>query len=397
MTRILIVTLPERGHYHPLLGPAEELSRRGAEVVFACSHDIGDDLADVGVERFVAPPGAAPLSDELRGAELARLLADPEALRGWIRDMLAIGPARHVEPMRAIVRELRPDVVAIDAMAYEGAIAAELEGVPWVGWATSLNPAIPAWLDSELIRTLRALDPVRHALFAEFGLRARFRVSDVLSPRGTAVFATDALIAPTRAGEPVDDDVHLVGPSLGGRRSHASPDLGFADGRPLIYASFGSQAWHQPQRFERLFEAARTLDAALLVAAGDLAAEYAAQNLPAHVRCVPFAPQLEVLAHARALVTHGGANSVMEALAAGVPLLVAPLCNDQPHNRLFVERAGAGLGIDLDTCAQDALLSALRALLADGRERTAAQRIAASYAASDGARGAAELALRCCP
>ena len=52
--RVLIVTLPERGHYHPLLAPAAALARRGAEVAFACSWDIARPLAALGMPRHPA-------------------------------------------------------------------------------------------------------------------------------------------------------------------------------------------------------------------------------------------------------------------------------------------------------------------------------------------------------
>src|SRR5262249_18350650 len=138
-------------------------------------------------------------------------------------------------------------------------------------------------------------------------------------------------------------------------------------------------------------EAASALDVAVIAAMGDLAPAY---QRPHHA-CVRFAPQLDVLRVARVAVTHGGANSVMEAIACGVPLLVAPICNDQPHNRWFVERAGSGVGIDLDTCSHAALCAALERLLGDGSERARAAELATSYRRS-GAVGAADLAERAC-
>jgi MGT family glycosyltransferase len=378
--RVLVATLPEKGHYHPLLAPALELARRGHEVTFTATCGIADELRAAGAPRVVLPAGAAPPPDGLRGEALARVLVDPVALAGWIRMLLVDAPRGGIAPLRAVIREVRPDVVAIDTMAYDAAIAAELEGVPWVGWATSLNPVLPDDLDSTLLRTLRALDFERHALFADHGLVARFRSSDVLSPRGTAVFATAALTGATR-----DPAVRLVGPSLGGTRGGAF-DPAFAGARPLVYASFGSQAWYQPHRFEKLFAAAATLDLAVLAATGALVLP-----APGHVRCVAYADQLAALRHAAMIVTHGGANSVMEACAAGVPILIAPICNDQPHNAYFVERTGCGIALDLETCSHDALVAALRRLVTDGAERTAMRAIEASYAAHSGATGAADL------
>ena len=133
-------------------------------------------------------------------------------------------------------------------------------------------------------------------------------------------------------------------------------------------------------------------DIALVAAMGELAEGFRARGLPPGIQCEPFVDQPAVLERADLVVTHGGANSVMEALTAGVPLLLSPLCNDQPHDLAFIERSGAGRGIDLDVASVDEIRGALRELLADGPERAAAARIAASYRAHDGAEGAAALA-----
>lgn len=387
MKRALVFTIPERGHYHPLLGPAGRLRAEGWEVVWATTADVRDELEAAGVERVLLPPGAGPPAPGLRGRALSETIADPEALRGWIRALLVDAQPALVEPFRAMIREVRPSVIAIDTMVYAAAIAAELEGVPWVGWSTSLNPVVPPEVSSELVATLRDLQPARERLFTEHGLRARFSVSDVLSPRGTAVFATEALVP--RADDPT---VSLVGPSLGGIRPGPVPTpAGTREG--LVYVSFGSQAWYQPRRFAVVLEAAERLGVGVVAAMGELANEARADG-PSQVR-VPKVDQLGVLARADVLVTHAGANSVMESLAAGVPMLLAPICNDQPHNRRFVEQAGAGIGLDLDTAGAPAVMEVLERLLEPhGAPRQAAARIAASYRAHDGAAGAADLARR---
>ena len=380
MSRFLFVTLPEKGHYLPLIGPAQALERRGHEVIFTAPADVEEELKGAGASRVILPETAGPLEQSLRGAALSAILRDPLRLRAWIRELLVETVEPQIEPLRRLVRDVRPDAVVIDTMADAGAIAAHAEGIPWVGFATSLNPVLPKSLDSELLRTTKALEPDRGRLFKQYGIEPSFRCSDVLSPRGTAVFATEALVGPA------PQQVELVGPSL---RPAGKLDLAFTGGRPLIYASFGSQAWHQPRRYEVLLEAVQQLDCALLVAMGDLAVDHPNPR----VRSVPFADQLAAMKAARATVTHGGANSVMEALAHGVPLLVSPLCNDQPHNLHFIERAGAGRGIDLDTATAAQVAAALKALLGDGPERAAAGRIAVSYR-RPGNEGAASLAER---
>ena len=45
--RALVLTLPERGHLHPLLGPAAALERSGLQVTWSTSADVRGLLAHV--------------------------------------------------------------------------------------------------------------------------------------------------------------------------------------------------------------------------------------------------------------------------------------------------------------------------------------------------------------
>ncbi len=114
-------------------------------------------------------------------------------------------------------------------------------------------------------------------------------------------------------------------------------------------------------------------------------------DLPNNVLAVRDAPQPDLLPRVAALVTHGGANSVMEALSFGVPLLVHPICNDQFHNARFVEESGVGLRADLESLSSEGCWEALSALLGPGRIRDRVAAVQASYRARDGAREAAGL------
>lgn len=385
--RVLFVVLPERGHFHPMLGPAARLEAMGFEVAFYAPQDIRAPLAEAGVSRCYVPSGRGPLERENRGLGFSSLLQDTERLSEWIGAMLVDAVEPEIAPLTEVVHDFRPAAIAMDAMAYAGGIVAGEQGIPWVCLSTSLNPVVPDSFDSPLIRTTRALDPRRAALFARHGQPGlRFRVSDVLSPHGTLTFTTEALV-----GRP-PPDARVVGPSRPVHpRCSVRTGLDFADGRPLVYMSLGTQAYHRPQWFELVFDAVRGTDLALLAAVGDeVQAQMLRPSQPANVRCEPFVSQLDVLASASAFISHGGANSVMEGLSAGVPLLLSPICNDQFHNLLFVENAGAGRLVDLDRLSAGSLRSELiGAVSAASPLRAGAQRVRASYLAQDGALAAA--------
>jgi len=392
MRHVLFAVLPERGHIHPFLGAAQAIVDRDARVSFWAPRDVGPLLSPLGFTDASAPLGAGAPAAEHRGEAFAELIADRERLRAWIRTMLVDTVEPAIEPLRAHLRASRPDVVVIDPMFYAAAIAAHEERIPWLGLSTSLNPCIRDDVESELITTLRALDPARRALFESHGMSARFRVSDVLSPLGTFVLSTSALL-----GDDLPDDgvpVHRVGAALPSRPSR-SPPLPRHDERPLVYVSFGSQAYHQPQRLGVVLEAARAVEATFVVAMGELADSPLARAAPANVQPVAFAPQAELLGRASAIVTHGGANSVHEALAHGVPLVVSPICNDQPHSAALVAARGCGRVIDLAVSSPETLAAALRSVLAEqSPERVVARSIARSYAEAGGASEIARLVLR---
>jgi UDP:flavonoid glycosyltransferase YjiC (YdhE family) len=378
MTRVLFCVIPEKGHLHPYIGPAQWLTEQGVEVAFYAERDLAAPLAAAGLPQFVGTPRSGPPPDleVTRGAAFAAHVADPAWLRRWIESLLVDAAAAQVEPLRRAITRLAPDVVAIDPMVYAAAIACELDSVPWAALSNSLNPVLPDGLDSELLRTVRAIAPARDALFARYGLTASFRGCDLLSPRLTVAFCTEAL-----TGGPVPG-VALVGPSRPrGRRGDETPFPWerLRDGVPLVYMSLGSQIYYQPAAFRAVLDALAGRAVDVVIAASELVGSDALGALPDNATAVRYAPQLALLERARVLVTHGGANSVMEAIACGVPMLISPLCNDQFHQVHFVEAAGIGRALDLRAAPPDAVAAALDVLLADGPIRARMARVAASY------------------
>jgi UDP:flavonoid glycosyltransferase YjiC (YdhE family) len=384
MSRALFVVLAEKGHVHPFIGPAQELLRRGHTVGFYSPCDLRGPLGRAGFEHiFVGSKEAAPPPDANRGQAFAELVADPERLRAWIRAMLVDTVPLEVQRLSEVVEFFKPDVIVADPMAYAAPIVAARARVPWAGVSTSLNPVVPADWTSELISTTSALP--RAQLFADYGVRdAAFRVSDCLSPFLNVAFTTRELVGPPPPG------VLLAGASLPLADRGDEGELLEVDDRPLVFMALGSQIFHQPRMFEVVIKASRGQPWQLVLAMGSLKEVMPA---PDDVRVVGYAPQLALLRRARAMISHGGANSVMEALAHGVPLMISPICNDQPHNARFVEEAGAGVTCDLSTAPVDEVRRLLALLVADGGPRDVARRIGTAYRAAGGARGVADAVL----
>jgi len=188
---------------------------------------------------------------------------------------------------------------------------------------------------------------------------------------------------------------HLIGPSLPiTQRGDEVPfDWSRLDASlPLVYLSFGSRVYWQPELIQKIATAAAKLGVQLLVSAGDLATSDFVRQLPGNVVAAAYLPQLAVLERASVFITHAGTNSVSEAMYYGVPLLALPICNEEPVQAYYAEQAKVGLQLEPFSCTAGQIEDALRQLLdpkADCRRGIA--EVMRSYRDSNGARRAAEL------
>ena len=114
------------------------------------------------------------------------------------------------------------------------------------------------------------------------------------------------------------------------------------------------------------------------------------EDTPPNVLVRSWVPQLRLLPHLSAVVTHGGHNTVCEALLHGVPLVVAPIKDDQPVVAGLVVQSGAGERVHFGRVRPARLQSALSAVLTEPSYRAHAQRVGASFEAAGGAMAAAD-------
>lgn len=68
-------------------------------------------------------------------------------------------------------------------------------------------------------------------------------------------------------------------------------------------------------------------------------------RIPDNIYAYSFVPQIEVLSHADAFLTHCGMNSINEAIYAGVPMVAMPFLNDQITNAARIVDLGLGVRV----------------------------------------------------
>lgn len=394
--KILIVTIPEKGHINPMIGIAQYLQQAGYELAFFAAADISTQLRAAGLHQQVfynTAPEPVAADFVTRGKAFVEKLADKAWLRKWIKTLLIEAVPQQVQLLREVVTAFEPELIVTDPMVYAAVIVANENNIPWAGVSSSLNPITPGDWRCELTETLDELEQQRRALLTTAGWQPRFKVSDVLSPWLNIVFSVEAYMPREHCG---NNYSFYVGHSFpaGKRGDEANfPFERLVPGRKKVYMSMGSQIYYHPQLFATVAAALGEEDIQLVFSINELYDDAAfRQTLPGNVIAVRYAPQLQVLQQMQLVITHGGANSVLESLATGVPVALLPVCNDQFLQARFVTNAGVGVVLDVANPSVAVYRSQLLPLLhADAREQSRAATIAAAFKKKGGAAEAAAL------
>jgi MGT family glycosyltransferase len=383
VARFLVVVPPLVGHTNPTVSLGTELATRGHEVAWAGHPEVGAMLAPGA--RLLTVAGAPPA--EIVAAAEARNQAPVGGAAGFkaVWEEIVLPLARHMVPgLEAVVGDYAPHVLVVDQQALAGAAVALRRGVPWATTATT---------SAELVDPLAAVPKVRdwlrgqmRAVLVDAGVDAATAgsVDPRFSPELVVGFTTAELVG----GGPFPDHWALVGPALTDRPDDVAFPWAWLDGRrPAVLVSLGTVNWRAGARFfATAAEALADMDVqAVVVAPPDLV-----PDPPPNVLVRERVPQLALLSRVSAVVAHGGHNTAVEALAAGVPLVVAPVRDDQPIISDQVVRAGAGVRVKFHRVGPPDLRAAVTAVLDEPGYRAAADRVRAGFAAAGGAAAAAD-------
>jgi MGT family glycosyltransferase len=406
VAQFLFVIPPFVGHVMPAAGVAAELGRRGHDVAWvahagAVGHLLGEGAVvhDVGDGHLAELAGLLPEHDRLRGPASLQFL--------WERVLVPLALAM-LDPVRAAVDDHRPDVVVTDQQAFAGALVAHEDGRPWAVSASSTAelveplaavPRIAAWVEAQVDR-----------LWTEAGIPGSWAapagagagdVDPRFSPYLTLQYSTEDFVGPLDRTGRTRRSVAFVGPVI--RRPDEVLDDGWHDWLDRhernVLVSLGTVTQGKGVRFlQATVDAVAGAPYGVAVVAPDglggsdgRGGRAGAGELPANVRLAAHVPQLALLAHLDAVVCHAGYNTVAEALWHGVPLVCAPIREDQPHNAGNVVRSGAGRRLSFGRATAPDIRAALDAVLTDPQHRTAAARVARSFRDAGGAARAADL------
>ena len=392
MARIVVTTTGSGGDLFPFIPVAEELRRRGHDVVVAAPpallHLVGASAGDMAaIGPFVARQAVRRHHAfdhrwwgyrgfdgfwQLQLEGLARTTAD---LRPIVSDAdLVLSHVFHPAAVIAADAERTPLVTLNLHPAFQPDARRPPPGVPSTGVGNRL-----AW------RALRAVwrrrvDPGINAVRAEHGLAALDDAALLGAVTGRRSLDLVGSWYAARDGHPTPA-TPAVGypiwePPLG------PPDAAVPPGdEPLVVVTLGTALPLDPGSFyDHVLGALADLPVRAVVLGSGLDA--VPTPLDGRVALLPFAPLTPMLAQASVVVHHGGTGTSHVAVASDCPSVVVPRCFDQRYQAARLEAVGAGRSVAWRRLTPERLAAAIRAVLSDRAYADAAAALGAQHRAA---------------
>ncbi|MFE5670116.1 nucleotide disphospho-sugar-binding domain-containing protein [Agromyces sp. NPDC056523] len=419
---LLVISPDYASHLLPLATLATAWRDRGERVVVASGPATAGIADAFGLERRElrlgrgSNPGVIRAEDQpadegasLRGFFAATREGAVATLRYQASERLTDlmwQPVESAWATQRVVDEVDPDAVLVDHLAFSARLGLETAGVPYgdvvLGHPSALPvgdevygypPEWPAAFrpDPSGLADLRALCGRVSDRFAEEWNRAASELDPSFPSTADAFAEHGPLVLFNSPSELVDDRRRALLPPhrfLGSALREEPEDREVAEwvetaGR-FAYVSFGSFLSVRADVLRRVSDALRSLGLRAAVASGS-ADPRELGELPGDWLVRPYLPQVRLLRAASVAVTHGGNNSVTEALGCGVPLVVLPFSTDQFAGAAAVERSGFGVALDPNAATTDDLARALQhALHLDTAARERLDALAGVQAARPG-------------
>jgi UDP:flavonoid glycosyltransferase YjiC (YdhE family) len=359
--RILFTGVPGHGHLLPQLPLARAFGRRTDDVAIMVPSTYVPVFSAEDME--VLPAGAD--NPTVIGEVIRRTGVDvrEEATRETMVE--AFTTARidlSVDECLSAAREWRPDLIVHDPMDYVGRFLAAACDVP---------AAVHTFGSDVSADFIRAATERAVTDFADRGVRWRPAswVLDICPP----VLQVDGW-QPPPGWISIRPEAHRAPATVASRAAKPLPRI------PRVLVTFGT-LYTNPEVLSPLLRELAARGAGLRVTTGTTTSpdDFALDH--DLVSFEDFLPYDELLKDIDVVVAHGGAGTNLGALAAGIPLVLAPQGADQGGQAERATAAGAAILIPLEELSPGAIARAVADVLGQPGYRTSARKVADQIAA----------------
>lgn len=363
--KILFINLPYHGHVIPTIGLVQELIKAGHQVTYLLPCDWEDKIAGSDAD-FLGYENSPKLDKQIRNAffKAEEVIADFDLLiyeqfffvgkhlaekhgRKCVRIFTA--PATNKELMHRFISSGGP--MGIFRFPFIGRLWTQ-DCVKGLGirlkcrnWLDEILENSP---DCNLVYTLHSFQPYAHDF--------------------------------------PEEKFHFIGPSVYDRREEEISALP----KPVIYISIGTILKGGDRFFRACMEAFGSESVTVVLSVGNYDISKLG-SIPENFVVRNHVPQIAVLKQASLFITHGGMNSVSEAMVSGVPMVVIPFVSDQPVNAQQVAHLGLGRVLEYKAITADSLKETAFAVMEDQQIRENLRKIQTEIVRAPGNAGAVRI------
>lgn len=367
--KILFINLPYYGHVVPTIGLVQELIKHGCEVTYLMPYDWQDKIAESGA-TFYGYDNHRQLSEQIKNA---------------------------YSVAESIVEKF--DFVIYEQFFFLGKHLAEKYGKPVARIFTA--PVTNEKLMAEFITSKGPLSIFKHKWIAraftkDIAKNIQMKTDNwldeiIYNPPQLNLVYTLREYQPYESEFPAEQ-YKFLGPSVCERKE---ANLDYVKGeKPLVYVSLGTIIKGAASFFQNCMEAFRNEDVDLIISVGQQFNINKLKNIPPNVHVYKSVPQLKVLKMTDVFVTHGGMNSVSEALFYGVPMVVIPFVSDQPVNARCVEKLGVGKALAYSKVNKGSIKEHVMSVLSNADVKTNIEKVQELIHKAPGNVGGAELLIQ---
>jgi MGT family glycosyltransferase len=386
MPKALFFNVPGHGHVIPSLPLVTELVRRKHHIVYFNTEGYRSVVEAAGAEMRAYPT----MNDDYFTSRSLSGSVPQKVAHALVATAEAILPE-----LLEVTRLENPDYIVFDGMCPWGYLVAKIMNCPSVA-SLSLPPlispppsALPTMLPHILPMVLRdfgkGLEAHRRAnALAKKYNAPPFQFGSILNNTGDISLSYTSSFFQAYA-DTVSPSIRFVGWTP----YEVSSAFAFDSEKPLIYISLGTLNNDDVGFFKTCIEAFAGSDYAVVMTTGNRIAPDVFGVLPDNIKVHRWLPQTAVLKHSSLFISHGGLNSVHDALYYGVPLLLVPQQAEQTLTAMRVVELGAGLLLKKGQVSIQTIHDSTRQLLSKTQFKAAAHRIGETLREAGGAVAAA--------
>ncbi len=365
--------IPAHGHTNPTLGLVKALTEAGHIIYYFSFEMFREKIENAGAVFIPCDAYDFEMEDKENADRVGK---DPAfAVELLVSSTLALDGM-----VTEKIRELEPDVIVADSVAYWGKLAAMKHGIPYVSSTTTFafNRYSARYMKHGIGETLKMLfsmpkmnKQIRRLQEKGYPVKSFLEIVQNDNDTNTVVY-TSRYFQP--CSDTFSEKYHFIGPSIRPKKESFEKKA-----EKTVYISMGTV--NQNREFYRsCINALGKTDYQVIMSMGTNTDHFDA--VPENIEIYESVDQMAVLEIADVFITHCGMNSASEGLYFGVPLILFPQTSEQDAVAKRTEELGAGLR--LSSTGEDDILKSVARVIEDKSFKQEAEKVSESFRNSGG-------------